>query len=100
VAEEELRFAQHRRLELLVEVRIRAEVGIDLVEILQAQPLRGETRREDVGAAIGQQAASLPLDTLRRSQLSRIRRASQLGVGQRRPEEYDSRDARSVSASE
>ena len=87
VAEEQLGLAEHRRLELVVEIRVAAHVGIDLVEVLQPQPLRGETRRQHVGAAIGQHPPRLPFERRGVSQPARLRHAHQLLVRTRRPEE-------------
>ena len=40
--EERLRLLQHRALQRLVEVRIDPHVGLDLLQILEPQPLSGE----------------------------------------------------------
>ena len=49
----------HRVGELLVVVREQERVRMDLVEVLQPQPLRGEARGERLGARIGEHALAL-----------------------------------------
>ena len=80
VVEEELRLADHRVRERRVELRIEPRVGMDLVEILQPQPLRREPCRERRRARIGEQAARLLLEPGRRAQRALRCRRDQLVV--------------------
>ena len=47
--------------ELLIEIGEPECVRTDLVQILQPQPLRGESRSERLGARIGEHAPHLPV---------------------------------------
>ncbi len=85
--EEHFGLAPHRRLQLLVEVGIEAHVGVDLVEILQPQPLPGETRAEHVRPGIGEHARDLLLELRRTRQAARFGHAHQLGIRARGPQE-------------
>ena len=87
VAEEEVGFAEHRRLELLVEVRVEPHVGIDLVQVLQPQPLRGKARGEDVRAAIAEHPPDLLFEDGGRGQAARFRQLHEFFIGPRSPEE-------------
>src|SRR5438067_903081 len=59
VHEELLCLLTHVVRELFVEIRILERVRVHLLDILKAQPLRGETRREGVGAVISQHPVRL-----------------------------------------
>ena len=52
--------------EVVVEVRVEVRIRLDLVDVLQPQPLRGEPRPERLGARIGEHAPGLPLEHDRR----------------------------------
>ena len=55
---------------------IEVRIGMDLVEVLQPQPLRGEARAERLGARVGEHAARLLLERAGRRELVLRRRAS------------------------
>ena len=73
---------------LLVEVRIEVRIRMDLVDVLQAQPLRREARRRAPRRA-DRRACGAPAARGRRSSTARLRpaRGDQLLVGRRAPEE-------------
>ena len=60
---------------------------MDLLEILQPEPLRAEAGRERRGARVGKHPPDLLLEHGRRPQGLLLRRAHQLGVRRRGPEE-------------
>jgi hypothetical protein len=62
VLEEDFRLASHRLAQLLVEIRILTNVGLDLVEVLESQPLRGEARGQRGGAGIAHHATHLAVE--------------------------------------
>ena len=85
--EEELGLLLHRLGERVVVLRIEQVVREDLVEVLQAQPLRRKTRRERLRALVGQHAAHLLLDSGGGRERADVRRPHQLGVRHRAPQE-------------
>ena len=87
VFEKQLRLALHALRELEIEVGEQERVGMHLLEILQAQPLRGEARGECVGARISEHALHLRLEHQRRVQRLRARRGQQAIIGDRAPQE-------------
>ena len=96
--EEQLGFTLVGFGELVVERRKQQRVGVNLLDVLQPQPLRREPRRHRLGARIGEHPADLLLEHRRRVERAVARRPS----AARRPGtvpqmKYDSRDARSTS---
>ena len=87
LAEERLGFAAHRRLQLLVEIGIEAHIGIDLVEVLQPQPLPGKPRAEHIGPRISEHAGDLRVEVRGAREPARLGQAQQFCVGRRRPQE-------------
>ena len=60
--EEQLRFAQHRLLELVMEVGVLADVRMDLLQVLQPEPLGREPRTQRVRTGVGQHPPHLALE--------------------------------------
>ena len=79
--------APHRVLERLVELRVLVELGLQLVEILQPQPLAGKARRERLGSPIGEHPPHLLLEAGRRPQQAGAGRLDQLRVRTGAPQE-------------
>ena len=69
IVEEQLGFAAHVSREIVVEVRIVVRVGMDLVHVLEPEPLRRESRAQGVGSRVGEQATRLLLQHARRRKL-------------------------------
>ena len=84
--EEQFRLAAHRGGEVVVEIRIEVRIGMNLLDVLQSQPLRGESRSERIGPRIGQHAPSLLLKC-RAGQLPLSGQREQLLIGRRAPQE-------------
>ena len=84
--EEQLRLAAHRLGEVLVEVRIEVRIRVDLLDVLQAQPLRGEALAS-AGARIGEHAARLLSRPAGVDSSRRPRGGDELLVGRHAPEE-------------
>ena len=60
--EEELRFALHRLGQAIVVLRVEQHVGMNLVEILQPQPLAREALRQRIRSRIREHPLHLLLD--------------------------------------
>ena len=97
--EEELGLLLHRLGERVVVLRIQQVVREDLVEVLQAQPLRRKPRRQRFRSLVGEHAAHLLLDARRRS-CSEPRLAARISSasGTVPHRKNDRRDAMSSSA--
>ena len=85
--EEQLGLALHRLRQRVVVLRIQQVVRDDLVEVLQAQPLRREARRQRLRPRVGQHAPHLLLEAGGRAQRAGWPRLQQLGVRRRAPQE-------------
>src|SRR2546422_976688 len=57
--EELFRLATHIGREVVVEIRIVIRIRVDLVDVLQPQPLRGEPRTERIGSRVRKHPARL-----------------------------------------
>ena len=82
-----LGLGRHRIRERVVVVRIDEGVRVHLLEVLQAQPLRGEAGRERLGLRIREHPFHFPLEAGRRLQRAVGRRLNERRVGHTRPEE-------------
>ena len=87
VIEEQLGFALHRVGQRRVVTGIRQRVGMDLVEILQPQPLRGEARRQRLRSRIGKHPANLLVEDRGRPERAETRDVQQLRVRRGGPQE-------------
>ena len=87
VVEEEFGLAVHRVGQRLVEVGVCQRVGVDLLQILQAQPLCGEAGGKGFGARVRQEAAGLPLEFGGVGEGAGPGQLQELVVGRRAPEE-------------
>jgi hypothetical protein len=87
IVEEDLGLAAHGAAQLLVEVRILADVRLHDVEVRQPQPLRGKARRERAGPRVGEHAAHFALEPGRLRQRSTLGGGEERTVGRGRPEE-------------
>ena len=76
-----------RLRQLVVEAGEQQRVGVDLLDVLQPQPLRGKARRHRFGARIGEHPPDLLLEGRRRVQRVGGRQLDQLGVRHRVPDE-------------
>src|SRR5690606_2888286 len=85
--EEQLRLALHGLRELRVEVRELERVGVDLLEVLKAQPLRGEARGERLGPRIREHAPRLGLQYRRIRQPALAREREKRVVRRATPQE-------------
>ena len=70
-----------------MKVRLQAHVRVDLVEVLEAQPLTGEARSERVDLRVGEHAQDLCLEHAIVQERSVRGHPPQLGVRGRGPEE-------------
>ena len=85
--EEQLRFAQHRLLELVMEVGVLADVRMDLLQVLQPEPLGREPRTQRVRTGVGQHSPHLALEHGRVRELSLSRDRQQFVVRSGSPQE-------------
>ena len=91
--EEQLRLALHRIRQLLVEIGILQPIWMDLVQILELEPLTGKSWTEGIRASVCQHPPHLLLEHGRIGQLASSRELHQGLVRRRSPEEE--RQARS-----
>ena len=84
---EQLGLTHHRLRQRRVPVRIEVVIGADLLDVLQAQPLRGEPRRQGFRPLVGEQPLQLLVEDRRRAQRARRGRLQQLRIGHRSPDE-------------
>ena len=87
IVEERLGFLPHVGGEVVVEVWIEIRIGMVLVDVLQPQPLRGESRAERFGAPVGEHAAGFALEPSGCRQLTTARRRKQRIVRRLAPQE-------------
>ena len=73
--------------EVVVEIRVVVRIGMDLVDVLEPQPLRGEPGAERLGPRVRQHPARLLLERPGRRQLALAGERQQLRIGWRAPEE-------------
>ena len=87
VGEEKLGFRPHGVSQLLVVVGEPVGIRVNLVEILKAQPLSGESGSERLGAGVGEHAPDLLLKHTLIGQTSVVGQTTQLIVGRECPQE-------------
>ncbi len=87
VAEEQLGLEGHRVGQLLVVIGEPEGVGPNLLEVLEAQPLRGKTRRQRLGARVCEHAPDLEIQRLRVGEPVLLSQRNELVVGNAAPEE-------------
>ncbi len=87
VREEQFGLTHHRVGERLIEVGVAQRVRMDLVQVLEAEPLARESRPECLGPGVGQHAQHLALQLVRIRKIALVRDVDQLLIGRAAPQE-------------
>ena len=87
MGEEELGFSAHRLRERFVEIRVGQRVRVDLLEILEPQPLAGEPTCESLRPRIMQHPLDLSLEFVVIGQATLVGELEELVIGRSPPEE-------------